>query len=130
MTTTRPNKRTQNSPDASLGISFEATLPDSNDDPTVPSEFPICSPVSGASTEYFPRPRCCVSCRPQISAVVAMPKTSIYKQGDFVFWPDEVRLTSNFLVSTPTSYLVPSQKTGQFQFGSLIISAGDPRHQV
>ncbi len=44
--------------------------------------------------------------RSSISAIMSMPKTSIYKNGDAFFKEDEIGVSFYFVISSPGSYVM------------------------
>ena len=57
-----------------------------------------------------------------------VPEAAIHKNGQPLFWENEIRLAKNRLMPPPTFDAVPAQQFGQRQFRLLVAAPANPRH--
>lgn len=58
----------------------------------------------------------------------AMPETAVYKNRQFEFREDEIRLAKDLLATTPTSDPVLSENPDKREFGLLVAMPANLRH--
>ena len=71
-----------------------------------------------------------VICGAGISAIMSVPKTSVYEYSDFLIKENEIRMSFNFIIPSPACYSILFENLYQLEFRGLIVFRAHPTHYL
>ena len=71
-----------------------------------------------------------VICGAGISAIMSMPKTSVYEYSDFLIKENKIRMSFNFIISSPARYSILLENLYQLKFRRLVIFRSHSTHYL
>ncbi len=124
-------KHSLNSGDTTPGITGELAFPDSRDSPPLTPKIVRHAAIARLILSYFVSPLFSVCLwRHVLTAVMAVPEASVNKNDDFGLWPQEVRMSQQRLVPTPSGQSCISEQQSQTPLRRFVASATYAGHQL